>query len=317
MGIASRVALPFLTACLVAGGLTAPASAASFPPARFAPVPVAAAAASMTPQEALDIGAQDASNAQDARTYAAVVDRATGKIIAETDNAGEQVASESIVKLFLAAYYLVRSDGRMDADLEADMHEMIVRSDDNVASAYWTTDAVPTIAARYGLTDMENNPDNPGRWGGTRITAEGMALFLYRMSKDPEVGPWLVPTMRETENFGIDGYDQNFGFNALDGVANKQGWGSDNFSDQANAVHSVGLTERYAAAVLQTGPQGTYRTMGVLASETARLLVEATPPALPAPTPSTTAPRTSTAPRTAAGGGTSTGPSWWSDALKF
>lgn len=313
----TRCIRPLLVACLVIGAVAVP-------------VPVAAAvvtasvrsAAAPTPQQAIDQGARHAADAQGARTYAAVVDRATGKIVAETDNADEQVASESIVKLFLVAYYLVQSEGKMDADLEADMHEMIVRSDDTVANTYWTTEAVPTITARYHLTGIENDRDDPDRWGGTRITAEGMALFLYRMSLDPEVGPWLVPTMRETQNLGIDGYDQNFGFNALVGVANKQGWGSDNFSDQANAVHSVGLTQRYAAAVLQTGPVGTYRSMGVLATETAGLIAGSTPPApatpaAPAPVPATPAAPATPVPAPPTPGGGTSEPPWWADALEF
>ncbi|MBE7161770.1 MAG: hypothetical protein INR72_11020, partial [Williamsia herbipolensis] len=262
----ARTVVVVLGACVLAVGGTGIASA-------NAEHVLAAAAA--TPQQAVDTGAVEASDAQGVRTFVSVIDRRTGTVIAETDNAGEQVASESVVKILLATHYLIRYDGRLPADVSDDLAEMIKYSDDDMCSAYWEDGAVAEVAARYHLENTTVNPDNPGRWGATRITAHDMASFLYQASKDPEVGPWLLPAMRATADSGLDGYDQNFGFNALDGAASKQGWGSDNFSDQANAVHSVGVTDRYAAAVLQTGPSGTYRTMGELATNTVNLLMAA------------------------------------------
>ncbi|MEJ7649058.1 MAG: hypothetical protein WKF57_08505 [Nakamurella sp.] len=274
--LTARTVLPLVAAVTLAaagsqGAFAAPAPAAT------------SSAAGMTPQAAVDLGAAQAQRAQGVRTYASVIDLKTGEVIAQTDNADEQVASESVVKILLAAHYLVKYDGTLPTDVDADLAEMIKYSDDDICSAYWDADGVTAIAQRYDLKNTEVNPDNPGRWGGTRITAHDMSSFLYQASRDPVVGPWLVAAMQSTADVGLDGFDQNFGFNALDGVASKQGWGSDNFSDQANAVHSVGLTDRYAAAVLQTGPSGTYRTMGALATNTVELLMSADAPAVATP----------------------------------
>jgi hypothetical protein len=258
-----------------------------------------AAVAGLTPQRAVDRGAREAADALGATTYAAVIDRRTGAVLARTDNADTQVASESLVKVLLAGYYLVKYDGDLPKRIAEDLYTMIVASDDDLCSAYWTDAAVPAMANRYRLDGIEL-ADNPGHWGATRVTAIGMAEFLYRMSKDKVVGPWLIKAMMDSHDNGSDGFDQNFGFNALPGVANKQGWGSDNeWHEQKNAVHSIGLTKHYAAAVLQTGPSGVYRSLRPLASRTAELIADATPPE---------------SGRTSRGGGVNT---WWSRAIQF
>ncbi|WP_353648283.1 hypothetical protein ABLG96_15720 [Nakamurella sp. A5-74] len=273
--LTARTVLPLVAALMLAAAGSQVATAAPAP---------AAAAAEMTPQAAVDLGAAQAQKAQGVRTYASVIDLETGQVIAQTDNADEQVASESVVKILLAAHYLVKYDGKLPVDVDADLAEMIKYSDDDICSAYWDADGVTAIARRYFLKNTEVNPDDPGRWGATRITAHDMSSFLYQASLDPVVGPWLVKAMQSTADVGLDFFDQNFGFNSLDGAASKQGWGSDNFSDQANAVHSVGITDRYAAAILQTGPSGTYRTMGALATNTVELLMSADRPAVPVAT---------------------------------
>ncbi len=149
---------------------------------------------------------------------------------------------------------------------------MLEFSDDDIASALFTPDAIPSQAQRYGLTETEN-ADSPGQWGAARISAHDMAVFLYRMSQDPQVGPWLMGVLAQTAPNGHDGFDQFWGFNALGGDhGSKQGWGSENWTAQRNAVHSVGYTDRWFAAVLQTGGSGTYYTMHDTATTTARLI---------------------------------------------
>lgn len=217
-------------------------------------------------------------------SYITVVDRATGEVAGETANAHVQVASESIMKLFLATYYATRAGGAdlLTPERRSSLEEMIRYSDDDIASALFTADAIPSQAQRYGLTETAN-ADNPGQWGGARISAHDTALFLYRMSVDPQVGPWLMGVLAQTEPNGHDGFDQFWGFNALDGDhGSKQGWGSDNWTAQRNAVHSVGYTDRWFAAVLQTGGSGTYYTMHDTATATARL-IQAAPRASLAP----------------------------------
>jgi hypothetical protein len=217
-------------------------------------------------------------------SYITVVDRATGEVVGETDNAHTQVASESIMKLFLATYYATEAGGAdlLTPDRRSSLEEMIEFSDDDIASALFTSEAIPSQAQRYGLTETAN-ADNPGEWGAARISAHDMAVFLYRMSQDPQVGPWLMGVMAQTAPNGNDGFDQYWGFNALDGNhGSKQGWGSENWTSQRNAVHSVGYTDRWFAAVLQTGGSGTYYTMHDTATRTAAL-IQAAPPVSLAP----------------------------------
>ena len=240
------------------------------------PVPTCAvpkaAGSAMTPQDAVDSGADNAASSLGARTYAVVIDRSTGDVVAQTADADTQVASESLVKLFIAAAKLVQYDGRMNAGLASDMYTMITKSDDAIADVYFSSDQVTTIAERYGL---ENTASGSDRWGATEITARDMARFLWRMSQDPVVGPWLLNAMDHEAPTDTTGFDQSFGFNALDGVhGSKQGWGSDNWGDQANAVHSMGFTDCYLAVVLQTGGGGTYYALQTTATYTARLIQE-------------------------------------------
>lgn len=217
-------------------------------------------------------------------SYITVLDRATGALAAETANAHVQVASESIMKLFLASYYATQAGGSdlLTPERRSTLEEMIEYSDDDIASALFTEDAIPSQAQRYGLTETEN-ADNPGKWGAAKISAHDMAVFLYRMSIDPQVGPWLMGVLAATAPNGHDGFDQFWGFNALDGDhGSKQGWGSENWTSQRNAVHSVGYTDRWFAAVLQTGGSGTYYTMHDTATRTAEL-IQAAPRASAAP----------------------------------
>lgn len=207
-------------------------------------------------------------------SYVSVVDRQTGQVVSETANAHQQVASESVMKLFIAAYYAVQAggSGSLSAGRASQLSTMIRYSDDGIASALFSSAIIPSVAARYGLTETAN-ATNPGRWGAARITAHDITKFLYAMSIDPQVGPWLMGLMAQTAPNGSDGYNQSFGFNALSGDhGSKQGWGSDNWTSQPNAIHSVGYTDQWFAAVLQTGGSGTYALMRDTATTTARLI---------------------------------------------
>jgi hypothetical protein len=187
--------------------------------------------------------------------YLSVVDRQTGAVLAESSNARFQVASESIMKLFLASYYLLLYGGYESTpqDVKDRLSYMLRYSDDATASALFTSSAIPTVAARYGLSATTNATDRAGHWGAARITAHDMTHFLYEAAHDSEVGPWLVPVMAQTSPTGSDGFNQYFGLNALSGVhGSKQGWGSDSFwTSLHSAIHSVGYTDKYFVAVLQ------------------------------------------------------------------
>jgi hypothetical protein len=213
-------------------------------------------ASAQTPAQAVASAVGNAS-ANGVTSFISVVDRTTGAVLSQTGNAGAQVASESIMKLILAAYYLRMYGGydRTPQGTRDRLQYMLIYSDDDTASSMFTTSAIPTIAAVYGLGSTINATDRAGHWGAARITAADMTTFLYRAANDPWVGPWLIPVMSQTAANGSDGFDQYFGMNRLTGEhGSKQGWGCDSFwTSPQCAIHSVGYTGRYFVAILQLG----------------------------------------------------------------
>ncbi len=218
-------------------------------------------ASTQTPAQAVASASAHAA-ASGTTAFISVRDRSTGAILAQTGNADAQVGSESIFKLFLAAYYLRLYGGYANApsSVTDQLSFMIRYSDDATANSLYTDNAIPTMVAAYGLTETSNSTDRSGHWGASRITAHDMAQFLFDASRDSGVGPWLFPVMAQVNATGSDGFDQHFGFNALGGThGSKQGWGCDSyFTAQSCAIHSVGYTDKYVAAVLQLAGSSGY-----------------------------------------------------------
>ncbi len=240
--------------------------------AATASAPVAVAVPNMlTAQQAVDQGVAAAAD-DGVSQYVALVDRKSGKLAASSGG-DTQVISESIVKLFTVAFYLVKYDGQLPDQMAADLHEMIVHSDDSIESEYWTTAAVPAMAARYDLPNTANGPKTgPHDWGWEYITANDEAKFLYEASVDPVVGPFLTDAMANVASVGADGFNQGYGFNALSGDhGSKQGW-TDRNTSQAINIHSVGWTDRYYGAILQTSDSPQYDTMREDSTRTADLI---------------------------------------------
>ena len=212
---------------------------------------------SQSPREAVETALGNA-NRQGVQSFVTVLDRSNGSVVASTPNASSQVASESLMKMLLAAYYLRSYGGhdRTPVAVKNRLDFMIRYSDDNTASALFTSSAIPTIAAQYGLPNTSNAWGNPGYWGAARVTANDMAQFMWKASQDPQVGPWLFSALASTASNGSGadaGFNQQFGLNALTGDrGGKQGWGCDSYwTVPSCAVHSVGFTDRYLVAILQ------------------------------------------------------------------
>lgn len=270
-----------LALTLVVGTLPAGARAGAGAGAEPRPAAVGDVALYQPLQDALVAAAATADDESGIITFGCVIDRSNGTVIAQTDNSGDEVSSESLVKTVIAAYYLVQRGGVLSGDGNERMHQMIAASDDDLASAYWSDAAVPTIAERYHLSTVRNYEPDPGMWGKTQISACGMAGFLYQASRDPLVGPWLVSAMQDSADNGSDGFNQNFGFNTVAGAASKQGWGvSDGLNELAGRpnIHTMGLTDRYAAVVLQSGPTGVYQAMRPYSTATVEKLLAVDPP---------------------------------------
>ncbi len=253
------------TGATVAAGVTGAAGAAGEPGAVHGPPvggvggadPLAAATPGVPPdpaalQRALDARAA-AAGALDVELRAAVVDRATGQLVASVDG-DATVNSESLTKLFTAAYYLVEHGGAPGPALAADLRSLIAQSSNGIQIDLWQSDIIPTVAGRYALPNTAtSSAESPETWGSDQVTAHDLARFLFGASRDPVVGPSLLAWMAGTVPVGEDGFDQSFGFNALTGDhGSKQGW-SDPGWTPAN-LHSVGWTDRYFGAVLLTSP---------------------------------------------------------------
>jgi hypothetical protein len=211
--------------------------------------------------------------AADVRQAVAVIDRADGTLLASR-NGDAVYNSESILKLFTAAYYLVRAEGQPDAGTAAALRTMIVVSDNGVQSELWRRDIVPTIVERYGLTSTSNaNNASSRNWGSGKITANDQARFLWGMSQDPLVAPSLTAWMAASEPTGSDGFDQAFGLNAVSGDhGSKQGWSDSGWSPYN--VHSVGWTGRFFVAILQDSETAGSETMKDTSTFTAQALTE-------------------------------------------
>jgi hypothetical protein len=271
--MAIGVAAVILSTLPYFAGPSSPANAATDPNTTPAPPPSLAV---LVPQQAADLGAAAAA-ANDVQQSIAVVDRVTGELVASHD--GDHVFNaESILKLFTAAFYLLRAPGAPDTDLRQQLHTLIALSDNGIQSDLWRIDIIPAIAERYGLTGTSNGPNaSASTWGSDRTTAIDQARFLYLMSQDPLVGPHLMSWMTATTPTGADGFVQSFGFNSLTGDhGSKQGW-SDPGWTPAN-LHSVGWTDRYFAAILQTSPTASYATMRGTSTSTAQMLAEPAEP---------------------------------------
>lgn len=262
-----------LTGALVATGIAVPVGG----------VPTAAAAAP-TPQAALDAAVASAA-ARGIHTAAVIADRTTGTVLASV-NPDEQIASASLVKLYTAVYYGVRNP-----DLVPSLADMIRVSRDSTQSSLWSTAIVPAVVARYGLTGSSNSAaSESGWWGTVNVTARDLVRFQYKMERDSAVKGFLPAAMTQASDVGADGFDQNFGVNALAGSGSKQGWTTivKYPSTSVYGLHSVGFTSKYYIAILQTDPSSIgYGPMRETATATARALASSAvpPPVVRTPYP--------------------------------
>jgi hypothetical protein len=236
---------------------------------------VQAPATAANPEQVAVDSAVAAAAADGIQQSVAVVDRSTGELVAGSGG-DDQYISESIVKLFTVAYYQVRAGGRPDDSMAQTLRTMIINSDDGIESTLWNTAIVPTIAARYRLDHTSNGPKTgPHDWGWESITADDEAKFLYEMSNDPQIAPLLMDAMANVAPTGSDGFDQDFGMNAVTGDhGSKQGWTDVGSSDRVQ-IHSVGWTDEYFVAILQTSSGSDYDTMRADSTATARAVLAA------------------------------------------
>ncbi len=193
----------------------------------------------------------------------AVLDTQTGQVWGG-GNATGYFASESVVKVFIAARILVM--GKMTGATETTAYEMITQSDDDSADALYGLvggdGVVAWAASYYHVPYLGSGPTLAGWWSNAHISAVGMVQFYAAVKADPTVWPWLSNAMAHATQDGSDGTYQYFGIpSATTGWAVKQGWGQDGDDwDASSDFNSTGYVNngRYAVAILVKGPPSGY-----------------------------------------------------------
>ncbi len=266
---------------------------------------VPSSAAQLNPPAAVTAAVAAADAEPGNRVAVAVLDRQTGALYEAGDADGE-FPSESVVKVLIAADLL--ATGQMSGETEQMALQMITQSDDDDADSLWGTVGGPAVVnwaeSYFDVPNLGEPPSQPGWWGNTKVTADGLVHLYAAIAANPVVGPWLTSAMSQMSATAADGTDQDFGLAAETSAgAFKQGWGDDDDTSDSTDLLSTGLLDgdRYAVAVLaQHMPGGTYAALlpainGVAAAVAPGGHVIAPvvpPPTSPAPStaPATTAP---------------------------
>lgn len=203
------------------------------------------------PESKVDAGALD--RLVPGGTVSAVVfDRQRGAATVSV-RADRGYTSASLVKLLIALAVL---DGGGPA---ADVQRMLSRSDDDLASRFWSAYGGPSIVTRWatkiGLTGTRP-PADPGRWGDTRITAADVVrIYQYVLAHAPGA---ILAALRAATERGSDGFRQYFGIPDAAGGrpwAVKQGWSCCRPTRMLHTSGVVGEESRYIVVVLTEEPK--------------------------------------------------------------
>jgi hypothetical protein len=182
---------------------------------------------------------------------AVVFDRQRGET-AVSVHADRGYTSASLVKLLIALSVLDRGGP------VASVQRMLSRSDDDLASQFWSTYGGPAIVTRWagklGLTGTRP-PEDPGRWGDTRITAKDVVrIYQYLLAHGPSA---ILGALRDATERGSDNFRQYFGIPDAAGDrpwAVKQGWSCCRPTRTLHTSGVVGEDERYIVVVLSEHP---------------------------------------------------------------
>jgi hypothetical protein len=209
-----------------------------------------------------------------------VFDRQTDTVLI-SQNAGQQCASMSVVKLLIAVDALARDNwATPDNATQQEIHQMLADSDDEIADRLWTADGGPTIVTRMagllGLTGTQP-PDDPGEWGDTKITPQDM-VTVYRYVTDQLPTPdrdLVLGALASAPPIAADGFNQYFGI--PDGMphttwAIKQGWGTSGSQAVMNSTGLVGTDLRYVVVVLASASADSYSTVPAVVTAAASVL---------------------------------------------
>lgn len=216
------------------------------------PTPSASKSATPTPKSAPKVDAAEVDRLMASGTVSAVVfdrERAAATVSVRADRG---YTSASLVKLLIALTVLERGGPT------ASVQRMLSRSDDDLASQFWAAYGGPAIVTRWagklGLTGTRA-PEDPGRWGDTRITARDVVrIYQYVLEHAPGA---IMAALRAATERGADGFRQYFGIpDAAAGRpwAVKQGWSCCRPTRMLHTSGVVGDGDRYIVVVLSEHP---------------------------------------------------------------
>ncbi len=198
-----------------------------------------------------------------------VFDRQTDTVLI-SQNAGQQFASMSVVKLLIALDALARDSWVAPDDAtQQEIGQMLADSDDEIADRLWTADGGPAIVTRMvdllGLTGTQP-PADPGEWGDTLITPQDM-VRVYRYITDQLPNPdrgLVIGALTGAPRIAADGFNQYFGIpNGMPHItwAIKQGWGTSGSQAVMNSTGLVGTDSHYVVVLLVSAPADSYSTV--------------------------------------------------------
>ncbi|RSM41891.1 hypothetical protein DMA12_23395 [Amycolatopsis balhimycina DSM 5908] len=182
---------------------------------------------------------------------AVVFDRQRGAATVSV-HADRGYTSASLVKLLIALSAL-EQHGPV-----AQVQQMLSRSDDALASRFWTDYGGPSIVTHW-VTKLKltgtRPPEDPGKWGDTRITAKDVVrIYQYVLGHAPGA---VLTALRGATERGADGFRQYFGIPDAAGGrpwAVKQGWSCCNPERTLHTSGVVGEGDRYIVVVLTEFP---------------------------------------------------------------
>ncbi|RSD25722.1 hypothetical protein [Amycolatopsis eburnea] len=216
------------------------------------PTPTPSKSAAPTPKSAPKVAAGELDRLMPSGTASAVVfDRQSGAATVSV-RADRGYTSASLVKLLIALTVLDRGGPA------ASVQKMLSRSDDGLASGFWSAYGGPAIVTRWavklGLTGTKP-PADPGRWGDTRITARDVVrIWQYVLEHAPGA---VTAALRGATERGSDGFRQYFGIPDAAGGrpwAVKQGWSCCGPTRMLHTSGVVGDGDRYIVVVLSEHP---------------------------------------------------------------
>ncbi len=185
--------------------------------------------------------------------------------------------SASLVKILIALQAL--QDGAPPGTVQ----RMLSASDDNIASLLWSTHGGAAIVSRWatriGLTGTRP-PEDPGRWGDTRIIAADIAkIYRYVLDQGGSAKTTIMRALSGATESGADGIRQYFGI--PDAVGDlpwsiKQGWSCCRGARILHTSGVVGKNDRYIVVVLTSQPTSTsYPSGGKRVTDVVKALVPA------------------------------------------